>query len=493
MDGLRIDLMDVNKFIKLNHLENSVITDVQYITNGHPTPGGLLSYEIFGSSVDDRKERMGIIDLHAKYMTPLAAKKLPAYDRKLNAILTSTTRYKLVDGELIEDDISGRTGPSFLYEIWGKYKPKEKKSITTKEIEKFFSMPRELLFIEYLPVIPAFFRDVNSQSGGKMSLADINSIYSRIITLAENLNKFTDSFGLIRPQSEARLQSSLVDVYDQLVIKKVKGSPSKFGMLRRYWQSKSITYTARMVITAPILTRDTVEDTQVKFGYATVPMSYVCSTFFPFVIHELKNFLDSEFIRGGKYPCYNSKTKKIEYVDIEESYDENDITNMITKFLNSPSTRFDLLPIPGKYGPNHDQTMYMTIVGRKMKDATSISRPATITDILYMVACEVAKDKHYYITRYPLDSYQGQVPMRIQVSSTVRTMPVQIGETTYQFYPIIEGDPSNSFIETLGFSNTYLEGFNGDLTVSKVMVPALATVYKQVCERLTSGVYKYVC
>ena len=261
MDGLRIDLMDVNKFIKLNHLENSVITDVQYITNGHPTPGGLLSYEIFGSSVDDRKERMGIIDLHGKYMTPLAAKKLPAYDRKLNAILTSTTRYKLVDGELIEDDISGRTGPSFLYEIWGKYKPKEKKSITTKEIEKFFSMPRDLLFIEYLPVIPAFFRDVNSQSGGKMSLADINSIYSRIITLAENLNKFTDSFGLIRPQSEARLQSSLVDVYDQLVIKKVKGSPSKFGMLRRYWQSKSITYTARMVITAPILTRDTVEDT----------------------------------------------------------------------------------------------------------------------------------------------------------------------------------------------------------------------------------------
>ena len=493
MDGLRIDLMDVDKFIKVNKLENSIVTDAHYLSRGYPTPGGVLSHEIFGSSVEDRKEKMGIINLHGKYMTPLAAKKLPAYDRKLNAILTSTTRYRFENGDLIPDEEGGRTGPSFLYEIWGKYKPKEKTSITTKEVEKYFQMSRDVLFIEYLPVIPAFFRDVNSQTGGKMSLAKINSVYSKIITLAENLNSFSDVFGLLKPQTEARLQSAIVEVYDMLVIEKIKGSPAKFGMLNRFWQSKSVTYTARMVITAPILTTETIDDMPVKFGYANVPLIYVCSTFFPFIIHELKNFMDSEFIRGGKYPSFDPKTGKLEYITIEDTYDENDITNMVTKFLNSPSTRFDPVPVPGLYGENKDRQMFMAIVGKSMKDATSISRPATVTDILYIAAVEVAKDKAALFTRYPLDSYQGQIPMKIHVASTIRTTPVQIGDQTYQFYPIVEGDPSNAFVETLGFSNTYLEGFNGDLTVSKVMVPALATAYKKVCERLTSGVCEIAC
>lgn len=484
--------MDVDTFIKLNHLENSVVTDPHYLLRGYPTPGGVLSYEIFGSSVEDRKEKMGIIDLHGKYMTPLAAKKLAAYDRKLSAILFATDRYRLVDGDLIKDDERGRTGPSFLYEIWGEYKPKEKTTITTKEVEKYYQLPRDVLFIDKFPVIPAFFRDVNTQTGGKMSLADINSIYSQIVTLSQNLSSFSDVFGLLKPQTEARLQTCIVDIYNKLVIEKIKGSPSKFGMLQRYWQSKSITYTARMVITAPILTTESVDDMPVRFGYANIPIGYVCSLFFPFIVHALKNFMDNEFIRGGKYPCYNSKTDKIEYITIEDTYDESEITNMITKFLNSPSTRFNPVPVPGSYGEDGDRTMYMSIVGRNMRDGTTISRVATITDILYMAADEVAKEHCVLCTRYPLDSYQGQVPFKVQVASTSRTIPVQIGDKIYKFYPKIEGDPSNVFIETLGFSNTYLDGFNGDLTV-KVMIPALVTAYKKFCERLTSGVCQLAC
>lgn len=468
MDGLIIDIMDVERFIKENSLENSIVTDPHYLVRGYPTPKGVLSHEIFGSSVEDRKQRMGIIRLWGKYMTPLAAKRLKSYDSKLNSILYSTRRYRLEGNDLIADDLNGRTGPSFLYEIWGKYKPKEKTTITTKEIEKFFNRDRNELFIEYFPVIPAFYRDTNTQTGGKMSLADINSIYSRIITLAENLHQFTDTFTMMKPQTEARLQSSLVEVYDKLMIEKVKGSPAKFGMLRQYWQAKSVTYTARLVITAPILTTDTVEDTPVKFGYALVPLSYVCSTFFPFIIHEMKKFFDNEFIRGGKYPAYDVVNNKVVYLDIEDTYDENDITNMVTKFLNSPSTRFDIVPVPGKYMDGRN--LCMTIPGRFLKDATTFTRAATITDILYIVAKEVSKDKHVYVTRYPLESYNGQFPARIEVSSTVNTKPVQIGENTYQFYPVIEGDPANAFVETLGFSNTYLSAIGGDYDGDTVSV-----------------------
>lgn len=492
MNGLTIDLMDVERFIKVNKLENSIVTDPHYLMRGYPTPNGVLSHSIFGSSVEDRKEKFGIIDLHGHYMTPLAAKKLKAYDRKLSNILFATDRYRLENGELIPDDEGGRTGPSFLYEIWGKYKPKDKESITTKEVEKYFELPRDVLFIKYLPVIPAFYRDVNSQTGGKMSLADINSIYSRIITLAQNLSSFSDAFGLLKPSTEARLQTSLVEIYDKLMIEKIKGSPAKFGMLNRYWLAKSITYTARMVITAPILTTESVASTPTKFGYANIPVSYVCSLFFPFIVHELKNYLDNEFIRGGKYPVFNSKTKEVEYITIEDTFDENQIASMVTKFLNSPSTRFDPVEVPGSYGENGDKKMKMAIVGENLRDGTTIRRAATVTDLLFIAASTVAKDHCVLCTRYPLDSYQGQVPFRIQVSSTTKTIPARIGREVYDFYPLIEGDPNNAFIETLGFSNTYLEGFNGDLTYHH-LVPALATAYTKICERLTSGVCDIAC
>ena len=470
MDGLRVDILDVGKFIEANSLQNSIVSNPHYMVRGYPTPDGVLSYEIFGSTVDERKMRMGIIDLHGYYMKPLAAKKLASYDRKLNEILYSTAKYRLEKDTLVKDDVMGRTGPSYLYEIWGKYKAKEKQSIATKEVEKYFQQSRDVLFTRYYPIIPAYFRDTNTQTGSKMSMADLNSIYARIITMAENLHAFSDMFELMRPQTEARLQSAIVEIYDKLMIEKVKGSPSKFGMIRSYWQSKSVTYTARLVITAPNLLTDSVDDTQVKFGYALVPLSYVCSTYLPFIIHELKNYFDSVFIRHGKVPAYDIDTKSIKYIDIEESYDEDDIVNMVTKFLNSPSSRFDKVPIPGTQ--NSGNPMYMTLVGRSLKDATTFNRAATYTDILYIIAKKVSEDKHYYCTRYPLDNYNGQFPTRIEVSSTIKTMPVQIGEETYQFFPTLTDDPANAFVETLCFSNTYLSAIGGDWTVS-VMVPVV--------------------
>ena len=41
------------------------------------------------------------------------------------------------------------------YQIWGKVKVKDKDTITTKEIQKYYEQDRDILFCTKFPVIPA--------------------------------------------------------------------------------------------------------------------------------------------------------------------------------------------------------------------------------------------------------------------------------------------------------------------------------------------------
>ena len=128
--GLWVDLMNVDQFIKINDLKE--VTSPQLLINGSPNPNGVLSYEIFGTSQDDRKNIFAYIDLHGHYMNPLAALKCSSYDRKLADCLFARGRWKLdKDGTLVEDE-NGDSGPEFLYSIWGKIKVKEKETTLTK-------------------------------------------------------------------------------------------------------------------------------------------------------------------------------------------------------------------------------------------------------------------------------------------------------------------------------------------------------------------------
>ena len=139
--GLQLDLLDIEKFIRLNNLVPC--TNAIFLDRNMPTRDGVLSYEIFGTSQEERRNRFAYIDLHQHYMHPLAATKLSSYDRTLSKVLFSQSAYILKDGALIEDIENGRSGPEFLYEIWGKVKVRDKETITTKELEKFFKQDRD--------------------------------------------------------------------------------------------------------------------------------------------------------------------------------------------------------------------------------------------------------------------------------------------------------------------------------------------------------------
>lgn len=468
--GLWADSLPVDTWVKVNNLEectNPVMLD----SGGRSfTSDGVLSNEIFGITTYDRRNRFAYINLYTHYMIPLAAVKLASYDRKLADVLFARGRYRLTkDGALVEDP-EGKAGPEFLYSIWGKVKVKDKETVTTKEIQDYYeNTPKDLLFCTKFPVIPAFYRDINRSamnSGDsyeiKKSSAIINSKYNSMISYTQSLHTYTDTFTGMAYVTQARVQSLIVDIYNDIVIGTVKGSPSKFGMLRRAMAGKNLPYTCRLVITASNQKKSSINQVQTKFRYATIPLQYVCAIFMPFMVHNLKAYFDAQFIQGGKYPVVDA-SGKVQQVTFRESYDENEIGGMINKFINSPETRFDPIMTP----PDENGRRYkMRLTGRFNKDNTTFNRPATLTDVLYIIAVKTVEDKHVDITRYPMDNPNGQNPYRIIVSSTMRTMPVTIGDTVYEYFPQITGDPLNAFMSTCQISNVMLDRMGADSTVS---------------------------
>ena len=195
-----------------------------------------------------------------------------------------------------------------------------------------------------------------------------------------------------------------------------------------------------------------------KYGTVVIPLAYIVSMFYPFMVYHLKRYFEAQFIEGGKYPVMD-KDGNVTYTSFEESFDEVYINKLISKFVNSPSSRFDPVETPvDKYG----NVYRMVLTGRFKKENTTFNRPATLTDLLYIIAKRATEDKHVFVTRYPLESYNGQWPARVEISSTLQTKPVIIGETVYQFFPVCEGNPANAFSDTLQMSNVMLPRSGGD-------------------------------
>lgn len=459
MSGLKLWDADIDTVIRVNNLKE--VTNPIALIKNQPTPDGVLSYEIFGTSSQSRRETMAYIDLHGHYMYPNAAVKLRSYNKTLAEILFGTGLYSFdkKTGQFIKDDVNGTSGPEFLYECWPHIKVKEKTTLTTKEVEKFFQQDRDKLFITKFLVMPPFFRDKNEVTGANMSMGDLNAMYNSIISYTQSIANYTNLFASMTYLTQGRVQQLLVDIYNKIVIEKVKGNPSKFGMLRRAMMSKNIDYSGLMVICAPVLHTNEQSEMMAKYGTVSVPLGRACAMFFPFMVRAVKLWFERHFIQGGKFPVIQNG--KIEYITVTSSYDENSVTKMISRFINSPSSRFDPVELP----PNENGvTGKVAFTGRYYKNEieTPVNRPMTMTDLLYIVAKDELADKHVYVTRYPLDNYNGQFPAKIDLATTVHTKPMKFGERIYQFYPDIAGDPANAFIESVGMSNTYLDMMGGD-------------------------------
>lgn len=500
---LDVYLVDPDDFIKKNPSTKEITSSIFFTRFGQPDPDGLLSNEIFGLTKEERSGIYGYINLNDYFLQPLVYKKLYRLDRKFKDIVFGTKRYIInSSGELIEDDEKGKTGLKWLKSNFDSIKLKANGSDARKKHINWIKKNRKVLFINKLLVLPAYYRDVNTESSGMVSVGEINELYANIISNVRGI-KDTQDFGIdVSDSIRGRIQEGILAVYDWIcgnansLLEGSTGLSKKNGIIRRAGLSKTTDFGARLVISAPDLKVETLDDMLVDCQHAAVPLASLLANFLPFIIFQVKRWIDNELT--GDIAAYNTKTGKVEYItvdDIQMQFTEDVIKDQIDNFIHGYSDR--LAPFTFKWNGRDInlkfQGTYATdknieqgiktgtnIVDKQNLTTGDIDRVITWCDIFYMAAVEATRDKCVLITRYPIDSMYNQFPSQIIVASTNETEPMYYKGTFYKYYPKIRpedigSNTSNTFVDTLRVSNLMLKIILGDYDGDQVSVKGVFT------------------
>lgn len=505
-DKLTMEIIDVDKFVKVNDCKP--ITDPVFFNGPTPSPEGLLSNEIFGITKAERSGIYAYIDLGGTFLNPLIYKALTRLNSKIADIVMGTDTFNINDSGDIVQDPNGHTGIDWLYKNFNKIKFKETESKSRASKIKFIELEKNKMWINKYIVIPAYYRDVDTKQAS-IGVGEINKLYSALIIASKSL-KETAEYGLsLSDAVKGRIQTTLQQIYDWFGAGTTIGGqdtggnlPGKTGLVKKGIMYKTVDYSVRMVMSAPELEVEDLEDLMVDMDHAAEPLAAAICNFKPFIIFWLRRFFENQFAGTMEYTIKtaNGETLQVPIEDYQIMFSDVELDKEIERFIHGYSNRFRPVPIPidkvaytnlvkqKKLSPM--KNLWMVLSGKMVDpsdihniDTSSISdnysvvtRPLTWCDLFYMAACEVTEDKMVLITRFPIDSYLNQFPSRINIKSTVETIPMIINDKLYKWYPKIGKDDigintSPLFSDTLSISNGLIDAmgmdYDGDTTIVK--------------------------
>lgn len=470
------ETLDIEKFVKVNNLK-PIINPIYFVSNGIPTPDGLLSNDIFGISKNERANIFAYIDLHKTFIDPLCYKLWSRMDKKIKECVHGIKLFKIdIHGQLIEDE-NGEAGIEFLKKNIQKIKIRHSDSMKRDDNIEFIekAIKENTLFITKLNIIPAYYRDVKS-STKKTGVGEINKLYNSVL-IAVQAFKETEDFGFsLNNLNIGRVQEKIVDIYNWFT--KEPNIGKKNGILRRSVLAKTSDYSCRLVLSSAELKVEAVDDLMVDVSHCALPLSAALANLFPYILHWCRRFFENEFGGVNEKVLYD-KEGNAKIVHVKNPYiqfSDEVIKKYMKRFIHGYSNRF--IPIEVELTTGEKRFMYFkgtnTPLEEKrgdLKDTSSIyNRRLTWCDLFYMAAVESAKDKHVLITRYPIDTYYGQFPNKINIASTKETMQVYINNEFYPYYPkITEADigsnTSNIFKDTLCISNLNIGPIGADFEI----------------------------
>ena len=495
---MQIDLFHMDEFIKKNNLKE-VTNPITFDPGYYPTQDGILSHTIFGLPGSyDRKSIFAYIDLKKHFLHPFLYKVLTSMNRKLIKAIDGSMYFKISpSGELIEDPENGETGIDWIYKNFEKIKFKESDSnIREVNLKLLKSLKKNEIFITKFLVIPASYRDVDLSKArnGKVSRELINSHYTSLILLCQSENSEFDFMGHL---TESKIQLKLVDIYEKLIAEVSGGMVNAEGvnkrgkeaLFKRAWLGRTIDYSTRGVVSTPRIKSETPEDQMIKFTYTGIPLSHLANLFLPFFQFEIKSFFEEIFSTVTE--MYSTTMKENIKLDNPMSeFTPEKIKNMILLFIKSPENRLDKIYVPG-FNSKNQRKMYPLMLFEN-----NLNRHFTLLDLIFIMAHRVCKDKHVYITRYPVDNTHSIYPSRIKIITTYKVKHVEIANMYFDDYPDItlEDDSPNAtkssdFIDTLIPHPSYLAAMSMDFDGDTI---SLRSVYSQEanaeCERLINNI-----
>lgn len=485
-DNLQVSLLDVDDFVKKNNLVE-ITNPVIFDASSNPTSDGLLSNTIFGITKESRASTFAYISLKKKFLQPLVYRIWSKVDSKIKSVIHGIGTYSIDKSGNIVEDPKGDNGIDFLRKNIDKIKFRETDSIKRERYVKFLNDNRKNFFTDKLIVIPPFFRDIKVD-GGKISVGDINKLYINIMVSASAIGDSTEYGFSIGKSVEGRLQEGLIEVYKWFGTGTDSnpngGLPGKFGVIRRANLSKTTDYATRLVMSAPKLDVENMEDIRADFDYSVLPMTSAAANFFPFVIFHMRRFFENEFIGDTKYPILD-KDGTIIYGEIEDyqiQFSDEVLKKELDRFIHGYSDRFRPVKVLCRVKGKQE---YLDLKWKgfyKEPDVKALKneRPLTWCDVIYMACEEAVKDRMILITRYPIDTFYNEFATKIRLSSTIETEEAVFDDVVYTHYPKIRKedigkDTSSSFIDTMNICNGYLDSIGGDYDGDMVTIKGVYT------------------
>lgn len=534
IEHFKTETLDVEKFIKMNQCKE--VSNPVFFNGPVPTEDGLLSNEIFGITKAERAGIYAYIDLGSEFIAPLMYKTLLKLNGKIADVVNGTDYFKIDDkGDLVPDP-DGNTGIDWLKKNFNKIKFKKNDSSSRNKRIDFIEKVKNSMWTSKWIVIPAYYRDVDTKDSG-IGVGEINKLYSSLI-MASRALKETTEYGLtLSDVTKARVQNILVQIFDWFGNgTTINGQttpqnlPGKMGLIKRGTLYKTVDYGARLVMSAPDVSGEDIDDLMIDMNHAALPLAAALCNFKPFILFWLRRFFENRFAGKLEYPIMINEKESImvPLVDYQVVFSDIELDKQIERFIHGYSNRFIPIEIPvdkaefarkvknkeykgvvtGKQLDLKSVNFYMYFLGYKLNNASEyeenkqeysdtlkVNRRITWCDLFYMAACDVTSDKMVLITRFPIDSYLNQYPSKVRIKSTNKTVPMVIQSDFednlkfYRWYPYIEDTDINTntspvFEDTLSICNGLIEvmgmDYDGDTAIVK---PVYTIEANQECEK----------
>lgn len=441
-------LYDIEQDIKVNGLKEVTSQQIYQSTNQY-NPNGLFSEEIFGQTEEEQKYRCGYLTLPIHVFNPNIAKTIILRSGGIiRKMAYAEVRCNLTDDGVLVEAADGKyCGMKDLYAIWEHIDLR--KTLKTKKDENLNILtksPKRLLFIDKVLVLPISMRPTGIRNGRQIK-SELNAIYMKLLGYKSLMSHTTSNVYKVYNQ----IQDSVVEIYTY--IHKMLGT--KHGYLQKNLLAKNTVATCRNVISAPSYREDDPEIGIFRTGY---PLMSLVSMFKPFVKFHMKQFLSYNNIIS-----FHPNPDEIRRDNIDNIYDDKMIEDLMRIFMENPGARFRTLFADPK------QSIPIMFTGLNMKTKETISRPLTLTDVIYLCCYEstVKANRHVYTVRYPIGDHLGAFFTKVHVLSTITTVPVQFQNEVYRSYPDI--DPamghmmvSKRFVDVVTMANSRLTNLNGD-------------------------------
>lgn len=442
-------------------------------------PAGLFSTEIFGKvGSPQRMEAFGYIRLHVDVFHPVSYRALCALKELYRDIMAGKA-YAKWDPKLKDfersDAIQGETGYAFFMRYWNQINHEKRNSGQRNFNIALLDKYKEANLIDNFLVLPAGYRDLELDSTGRPTEDEINTLYRRVLSIAE-LMRVAKQSGSIQSLDSSRynLQLAINEVYEYLKVL----LDGKNKIVQGRVATRKIFDSTRNVITAATPVGLTPDDPrQLSPNDTPVGIYQYMVAIRPIAYRKIRDGILNRVFPSVTSPSLlvNAKTLRSEMVQVPAKDRDSWMTR---EGLEKRFKRYAISSLrhePAMCGEYYIALRYLDDQGR-CRVLQSIDelpegfdrkyvKPLTVTELFYLSIADTNRKFPSFLTRYPVTGYGSVYPTLGYIRTTIKTQRIKMLDSDWQTtineyheYPIEGVD----FFESMSPTTYHLGRLGGD-------------------------------